>query len=70
MRTRPNRFTTRRFTVYRRWMAAVVIVLLAVWTLGMMGIIHLPLPLVLILPLTCVIIGAIAILWEADAVDG
>ena len=70
MRTRANRFTTRRFTVFWRWMAVLVIVLLGVWTLGMMGVIQLPLPLVLILPLTCIVIGALALIWETDAVDG
>jgi hypothetical protein len=48
----------------------VVVFLLAVWILGMGGVIHLPLALVWILPFTCLVIGAITVLWTYGAFDG
>lgn len=44
-----------------------VVILAIIWTLGMSGVIHLPLALVWILPFTCLIIGAVVILWEGGA---
>jgi hypothetical protein len=53
-----------------RWAIVVVIALLTIWTLGLSHVIQLPLALVWILPFTCIIIGAFAVLWEGGAFDG
>ena len=50
-----------------RALTIVVIILAITWTLGMSGAIHLPLALVWILPFTCLIIGALVILWDGGA---
>lgn len=49
--------------------AGIIVLLAVIWTLGMSGVIHLPLPLVWILPFTCLIIGAIAVLWAGGAFE-
>lgn len=48
---------------------AIAIVLAIIWTLGMSGVIHLPLALVWVLPFTCLIIGASVIMWDSGAFD-
>lgn len=62
-----NNTTTIPSRTVRAVAVAVIIVLAVIWTLGMSGVIHLPLALVWILPFTCLIIGAIVILWEGGA---
>ena len=67
MRNIVSNATTLRSRTLGRWTLAVVVILLAVWILGMSGIIHLPLALVWILPFTCLVIGAVAVFWEGGA---
>lgn len=43
---------------------AVVIICVIVWTLGVSGVIHLPRPLVWILPFICLLIAVLALLWD------
>lgn len=52
-----------------RWMIAVIVLLLVIWTLGMSGVIQLPLALVWIIPFICIVIGAFAVLWAGGAFD-
>jgi hypothetical protein len=56
-------------TAIGRWVIAVIVLLLVIWILGLVGVIHLALPLVWILPFTCLVLGAIAILWAGGAFD-
>ena len=58
---------TVQFRTLGRWTLAVVVILLAVWILGMSRVIHLPLALVWIIPFTCLVIGAVVVLWEGGA---
>ena len=58
------------FRTVTRWAIAGVIVLLTIWALGMSHVIQLPLALVWILPFTCILIGALAVLWEGGLFDG
>ena len=64
-----NNATTIPSRTVRALAIAIVIILAIIWTLGMSGVIHLPLALVWILPFFCLIIGALVILWEAGAFD-
>ena len=49
--------------------AGVVILLAAIWAMAMGHLISLPLPLVWIIPLSCILIVAIAVLWAAGMFD-
>jgi hypothetical protein len=62
-----NHATTIPARTVRTLAVAIIIVLAIVSTLGMSGVIHLPFPLVWILPETCLIIGTLVILWEATS---
>jgi hypothetical protein len=45
----------------------VVILLAVIWILGMSHVIQLPLALVWIIPFTCLVLGAIVVLWAGGA---
>jgi type IV secretory pathway VirB2 component (pilin) len=64
-----NNATTIPSPTMRTLAVAIVIILGIIWTLGMGGVIHLSLALVWIIPFTCLIIGAMVILWEGGAFD-
>jgi hypothetical protein len=69
MRTRVNNATTLPSRTLGFWIL-VVVLLLTLWILGMSGVIHLSLALVWILPFTCIVIGAVAVLWAGGVFSG